>query len=138
MSLSTNFLVSQNGVEMRGYLSPSLAGEQVELYVNSFNSPLVKLATVETDNEGSYTYFWDSPPGGIYSIRANWSGDEDYNGVDSNVDSLVVFPSEFLYVGVLLVFFLTILLIVILETRSKSKDKNGFENWDYSDYPTNY
>ena len=137
MSLSTNFLVSQNGVEMRGSLSPSLAGEQVELYVNSFNSPLVKLATVQTDNEGSYTYFWDSPPGGIYSIRANWSGDEDYNGADSNVDSLVVFPSEFLYVGVLLVFFLTILLIVILETRSKSKNKDGFENWDYSDYPTN-
>lgn len=137
MSLSTNFVVSQSGVELNGSLSPSLPGKEVTLYVNSFNSPLVMLATVVTDSQGSYSYIWDSPPGGIYSVRANWSGDEDYTGADSNVFRLVVFPSEFLYIGVVLIFFFTILLIVVLETRNKSKKKESFEDWDFADYPSN-
>ncbi|MBT8171976.1 Ig-like domain-containing protein [Candidatus Bathyarchaeota archaeon] len=138
MSFSTNFVISQSTVEMNGSLYPSLAEKKVTLYVSSFNSPIIPLATVVTDSEGYYSYTWDSPPGGIYSVRANWSGDEDYTGADSSIFRIVVFPSEFLYIGIVLIFFSTILLIVVLETRNKSKNQESFDEWDFADYPQDF
>jgi len=139
MSLSTNFAVSQNGVEISGSLSPSLAGETVTLYVSSLGSPLVMLATVVTDSNGQYSHIWHDPPGGIYSVRANWSGDEDYSGADSSTFRLIIIPSELVMVGVILVFFLVILLIVTLATRGgKSEKQETFEEWDFADYPEDF
>jgi hypothetical protein len=139
MSLSTNFAVSQNGVEISGSLSPSLAGETVTLYVSSMSSPLVMLATVVTDANGQYSHIWHDPPGGIYSVRANWSGDEDYSGADSSTFRLIIIPSELVMVGIILVFFLVILLIVTLATRGKTSEKQeNFEEWDFADYPEDF
>jgi len=139
MSLSTNFAVSQNDVEISGSLSPSLAGETVTLYVSSLGSPLVMLATVVTDSNGQYSHIWHAPPGGIYSVRANWSGDEAYSGADSSTFRLVVLPSELLMIGVTLIFFLVILLIVTLATRGgKSEKQETFKEWDFADYPEDF
>ncbi|MCK4885631.1 Ig-like domain repeat protein, partial [Candidatus Bathyarchaeota archaeon] len=133
------FVVSQGDIEITGSLSPSLAGETVTLYVSSLGSPLSMLATVETDNNGRYSYTWDSPPGGIYSVRANWSGDEDYSSADSSAFSLVVIPSELLTVGIILIIFLVILLVVSLVTRGKtSENMETFEEWDFADYPQDF
>jgi len=139
MSLSTNFAVFQNDVKISGSLSPSLAGETVTLYVSSLGSPLSMLATVVTDSNGQYSCTWYSPPGGIYSVRANWSGDDDYSGADSSTFRLVVLPSELLMIGVTLIFFLVILLIVTLATRGgKSENSEIFEEWDFADYPEDF
>jgi len=135
MSLSTNLAVSQNDVVIQGQLSPSLAGEPVTLYVSSFGSPLVKLATVETDNNGQYTHIWHSPPGGIYTIRANWSGDENYSSADSSTFSLIVVPSELIMAGAILLVFSAILLVVTLATRgAKTGSQELFEEWDFAEY----
>lgn len=139
MSLSTNFAVFQNNVEIRGSLSPSLAGETVTLYVSSLGSPLTILATVVTDSNGQYCYTWYSPPGGIHSVRANWSGDDEYSGADSSTFRLVVVPSEFLMVGITLIFFLVILLIVMLATRGgASENLETFEELDFADYTQDF
>jgi len=139
MSLSTNFAVFQNDVKISGSLSPSLAGETVTLYVSSLGSPLSMLATVVTDSNGQYSCTWYSPPGGIYSVRANWSGDDDYSGADSSTFRLVVLPSELLMIGVTLIFFLVIFLIVTLATRGgKSENSEIFEEWDFADYPEDF
>ena len=122
MSLSTNFAVFQNNVEIRGSLSPSLAGENVTLYVSSFGSTLTMLATVITDSNGQYYYTWYSPPGGVHSVRANWSGDDEYSGADSSTFRLVVVPAEYVMVGVTLIVFLVILLIVTLATRGRTSE----------------
>jgi hypothetical protein len=119
MSLSTNLTIFQSNVEISGLLSPSLAGKNVTLYTNSFDTPSVVLATVVTNSDGYYSYTWESPPGGIYSIRANWSGDEDYHAADSRTFKLVVVPVELLLIGVTLVIFVASLIIVSLGTRKK-------------------
>ena len=139
MSLSTNFVISQKYVEIAGSLSPSLAGETVTLYISSMGSPLVMLATVVTEADGQYSYVWESPAGGIYSVRANWSGDDDYRGVDSSTFRLIVIPSELFMIGAVLVFFLVILLVVTLLTRRKPAETQGtFEDWDFADYPQDF
>jgi hypothetical protein len=140
MALSTNFAVLQNNVEIRGTLSPSLAGENVTLYVSSFGSSLTKLATVVTDNNGQYNYMWRSPPGGVHSVRANWSGDEEYSGADSSIFRVVVVPFEYLMVGVTLTVFLFILIIVTLATRGASSEnlKALKKELELADYPQDF
>jgi hypothetical protein len=139
IALSTNFVVTQNIVEITGSLSPSLAGETVSLYISSMDLPTVTLASVTTDANGKYSYVWNSPAGGIYSVRANWSGDEDYNGTDSSIFRLFVLPSEFLMIGIFLIAILVILIVVTLATRRKTSDKHeNFEDWDFVDYPQDY
>ncbi len=139
MSLSTNFAVFQNEVEITGSLSPSLAGENVTLYISSMGSPLVTLTTVETDENGQYSHSWLSPPGGIYSVRANWSGDEDYSGADSSTFNLIVIPDELVIMGIVVIIFAVILLVVTLATRESKKEKQeNFEDWDFADYPDDF
>ena len=139
MSLSTNLVFNQKYVEINGQLSPTLDGETVTLYINSIGSPLVMLATVETKSDGSYSYFWESPPGGVYTVRANWSGDENYSSADSTSLRLVVIPSELLMVSSILGVFILILLIVVLLTRKKASEKEEtFEDWDFADYPQEF
>ncbi|MCW4016091.1 MAG: Ig-like domain-containing protein [Candidatus Bathyarchaeota archaeon] len=136
MSLSTDFVVAQEGVEITGSVLPSLAGENVTLYVSSGGSPLVMLASVLTDSNGEYSYIWESPASGVYSIRATWSGDEVYSGADSSTFSLVVISSEFVIIGGVLAAFIVILIIVTLSTRKKvDKEQETFEDWDFADYP---
>ncbi len=136
VSLSTNFAVANNNVKISGSLSPSLAGETVTLYVSSMGSPLTLLTTVVTDSNGEYSYNWDSPPGGVYSVKAKWSGDDDYSSAASNMFRLVVIPSELLMIGITLIFLLVILLIVNRITREKTPKKTGTsEDWELTDYP---
>jgi hypothetical protein len=139
MSLSTNFAVFENGIEMSGLLSPSLGGEKVTFYASSIGSPLVMLGSVITDSNGYYSYIWESPPGGIFSIRANWSGDEDYHGVDSNIFQLIVLPTELVAVVTILIMFFVILIIVtVLTKKRKSKTQQSFKDWDFADYPQDF
>ena len=81
------------------------------------------LATVITDSNGQYSYTWYSPPGGVHSVRANWSGDDEYSGADSDTFRLVVVPTEYVMVGATLIIFLVILLIVMLATRGATSEK---------------
>jgi hypothetical protein len=139
MSLSTNLDFFQNDVQISGTLSPTLTGETVTLYVSSMGSPLVKLATVETDEKGQYTHTWNAPPGGIYSVRANWSGDDDYSGADSSTFSLIVIPSELVMAGITLIIFMAILIVVTLATKGKTtENQETFEDWDFADYPNDF
>jgi hypothetical protein len=139
MELSTNLAISQNEIKITGALSPSLAGETVTLYVSSLSSQLNMLAKVETDSNGHYSYTWKSPPSGIHTLRANWSGDDEYSGVDSSTSKLVVVSSEYMMIGGTLIFFLVILLIVSLATRGgKTENEQAFEEWDTADYSQDF
>ena len=136
MMLSTSFLVSQNDITISGSLSPSLGGENVTLYVGSMGSPLTLLTTVVTGPDGSYSHTWQSPPGGIYSVRASWSGDENYYSADSSTFRLIVIPAELLTLGLIVIFCLVILIVVSLATRgSLEEEQKTFEELEFSDNP---
>ena len=137
MSLSTNFVVSESSVEITGSISPSLAGENVTLYVSSIGSALSSLATVITDASGNYFYSWDSPNGGIYSVRANWSGDENYSGADSSTFSLIVIPLSVLLMGGAIIF--ALLIFAIFMRAKKTATSENFETFDeFEDFPEDF
>lgn len=139
ISLSASFTMSNNHVEILGSIYPPLSGENITLYVSSMGSPVTMLATVSTDSNGYYSHTWQNPSGGIYLIRSNWSGDENYSGADSNTSRLVVIPSELLIGGILLISFLVVLIIVSLATRGKSKEsQEAFEDWELMTSPEGF
>lgn len=117
LSVSSNFVIGGNNFQIVGTLAPALEGENVTLYSSSFSSTITKIATVMTDSNGHFSYSWDSPPGGVYSIRASWSGDTNYAGSDSSISQVVILPFQWLLIGGLIFFFLIVLLIVSLATR---------------------
>lgn len=133
LSVSPNFVIAQNEIQITGSLSPTLEGKNVTLYISSFGSPLTRLATVITDSYGHYSYTWDSPPGGLYNIRANWSGDADYAGADSGISQLVIVPFLWLMIGAIVIFFLIVLVIVSLASRGNEIEKmEELEDWGFT------
>jgi hypothetical protein len=139
INLSTSFAVAQNDVKITGSLYPSLAGENVTLYLSSIGSPSTLLATVVTDADGGYSYDWISPPSGIYSIKAKWSGDDDYNSADSTTFQLLVIPSELLIIVITIIFLLIVLLIVNMTTQEKTSHKQeASRDWEIEDYPQDF
>lgn len=120
LSASTEFAIAQNEIQIIGSLSPSLEGENITLYFSSYGSVLNQIATIKTNSLGRFSYTWDSPPGGIYSIRANWSGDSNYIGSDCSISRVVIIPMEWVMMGGILIFSLIILGIVVLATRGSS------------------
>ena len=134
LSVSSKFAIAENDIQIMGSLSPALEGQNVTLYVSSFGSPLIRLATVETDHNGRYSHTWHSPPGGIYSVRANWSGDADYAGADSGISQLVIIPFEWLMMGAIVIFFLIVLLIVSFATQGNGTQKvEAPEDWEFTE-----
>ncbi len=135
ISASTEFAIAQNDIQIMGSLSPSLEGENITLYFSSYGSTLNKIATIQTNSVGSFSYTWNSPPGGIYSIRANWSGDANYIGSDSSISRIVIVPFEWLIMGGTLFLFLVILFIVVLATRgSGTPTIESIQEWDSDEY----
>jgi len=135
LSVPSTFVISENSVEIIGLLSPGLEGKNVTLYVSSFSSSLTRLATVLTDSNGCYSYTWQSPPGGIYSIRANWSGDADYAGADSGISRVVIIPFLWLLMGAIFFVCLIVLLILYLLTRGNEIQKVAApEDWGLAEY----
>lgn len=130
MSLSSNFAVTQNDIEISGALSPSLAGQTVTLYASALGSPLTVLATVETDFEGEYSYVWHSTPSGFYSIIAKWSGDDDYSSTASSTFRLIVIPPELMIIGVILILLVVILVVVNFATRGITMKQETPEDWE--------
>jgi len=130
LSVSSKFVIGENNFQVMGFLAPALEGENVTIYASSFSSPLAKIATIITDSNGRFSYNWDSPPGGVYSIRANWSGDTNYAGSDGSISQVVIMPLLWLIVGALIFFFLIVLLIVSLATRGIETQKlEAFEDF---------
>jgi hypothetical protein len=103
LTTSTTFLVQGNLVTLSGQLSPVLQNETVLIYVKANSMPWTELATVTTDTSGRFTCAW-IPDGGIDYVRANWSGNDDYAGADSQTQTLTVLSTFFVVLlGVTLV-----------------------------------
>jgi hypothetical protein len=135
LSVSPTFAITETNIEIIGLLSPALEGRNVTLYLSSFGSSLTRLATVLTDSKGRYSYTWQSPPGGIYSIRANWSGDADYAGAETGISRLIIMPFLWLIMGTITFICLIVLLILHLATRGNGTQKvDATENWGFTEY----
>jgi len=135
LTLSTSFVFTGSTVTIGGSISPALLGKNVTLYVSSNGAPFRVLATVTTGSEGKYLYIWRSASEGTHSVRASWSGDDVYTGADSNTQTLMVIPVEWLMMGGMIIFSLGILLVVTLAMRRKPiGEPEAYEESEIANY----
>jgi hypothetical protein len=136
LTLSAKFVFTGSDITISGSISPVLSGKNVTLYVSSNGSPFRVLATVTTGSNGKYLYMWRSSSGGTYLVRASWYGDDVYTGADSTLQTLVVFPLEWLMMGGMVIFSLSILLVVTWAMRTKPlEEPEAHEELEVADYP---
>jgi len=136
LTVSTKFVFTGSTVTISGSISPILSGKNVTLYVSSNGSPFRMLATVTTGSNGKYLYMWHSSSGGTYLVRASWYGDDVYTGADSTIQTLIVVPLEWLMMGGMIIFSLSILLVITWAMRTKpSEESEAYEELEVADYP---
>lgn len=135
LSVSSSFVFTGSAFTVSGSISPGLSGENVTLYVSSNGSPFRVAATVTTGSDGKYLYLWRLSSVGAYSVRASWSGDDDYTGADSTLQTFMVVPFEWVLMGGIVILSLAILLVVTLAMRTKpAGEPEGYEEQESADY----
>jgi hypothetical protein len=119
---SSTFVFQGWSVTFSGQLSPALQNENITIYARINNSPWIALGTATTDSSGRFTYVWMTDAAGICYVRASWSGNENYIGADSPVQTLTIVSTFFTILLAVSVALACIGLAVYLTTR---KTKQG-------------
>jgi hypothetical protein len=88
--ISPTYLIQGGTVTLSGQLSPPLQNKTVTIYIKANNSPWIVLGTVTTNYGGFFTYVWNAEAAGISYIRASWSGNDDYAGADSPIQTVTI------------------------------------------------
>ena len=116
---------------INGILSPKIEGQHIVIFSSSNNSPWTEIVTVQTDSDGSFQYLWETGYSGSISVRASWSGNNEFSGTISATKTAIVIPS----VVVQLVILFTIIgiagCILIAITRRTKIEEIQPEYWDY-------
>ncbi|MEM3730196.1 MAG: hypothetical protein QW667_04725 [Candidatus Bathyarchaeia archaeon] len=125
LEISSTFLIEGNTLTICGELSPALQGETISIYIKVNNLPWALLGTALTDSTGKFTYIWNSNVAGVCLIRASWSGNEDYVGADSKIQTITILSTFFIFFIVVTAILIFIgVIIFITSSRPKVQGPN--------------
>jgi len=93
--ISSTYLIQGSTVTISGRLSSAFQNKTVTIYVKVDISPWAVLGTAVTDYDGYFMYVWNAEAAGICYIRASWSGDIDYAGADSPIQTVMILSRFF-------------------------------------------
>ena len=83
----------QNGaITLHGQLNPEMPNENVTLYARVNSSPWTIIGTAITQSNGSFEYLWTPEAAGLHTIRAAWTGNDQYTGAISLSRSATIIP----------------------------------------------
>jgi hypothetical protein len=114
--ISPIYLIQGGTVTLSGQLSPPLQNRTVTIYIKINNSPWIVLDTITT-NHGYFTYAWNTEDAGICYIRSSWSGNDDYAGADSPIQTVTVLYTFFVLLLVITAILVCVGIIVFIMSR---------------------
>jgi len=117
LSISPTYLIQGGAVTLSGQLSPALQNKTVSIYIKVNNSPWIVLDTVTTNYGGYFTYVWNSETAGISYIRASWSGNDDYAGADSPIQTVTILSTFFVLLLVITLILVSVGIAVFFISR---------------------
>jgi hypothetical protein len=117
LNVSPSGLVLGNTVAFSGQITPALGNETVTIYMRANSLPWQILGTAKTDSYGRYAFVWDSGTIGIYDVRASWSGNEQYGGADSPIQSITILSTMFVVLLVVVIVMACVGLFVYIASR---------------------
>jgi hypothetical protein len=94
--ISPALLMQGSTITLSGQLSPSLNNETITIYIKINNSPWTVLDTITTNQNGYFTYASILEEAGVWYIRSSWSGNDNYAGADSPVQTVTVLSTFFM------------------------------------------
>jgi hypothetical protein len=115
--ISPTYLIQGGTVTLSGQLSPPLQNRTVTIYIKINNSPWIVLDAITTNHVGCFTYAWNTGDAGICYIRASWSGNNDYAGADSTIQTVTVLSAFFVLLLVITAILVCIGIIVFIMSR---------------------
>lgn len=121
LTVSSTYVVQRSTITLSGKLSPNLQNKTVTIYVKVNNLPWAVLDTVTTGADGRFMYVWNLNAAGVYNVRASWSGDSDYAGADSRIQSVLVFSIFFVSLLVMTVILVCVGVVVFLVSRQSEQ-----------------
>ncbi len=108
-------------VTFKGSLSPTKPGENITIYLGLTGSPWTILGTVQTKNDGTFAYNWESGDAGVYAVRASWAGDNTYAGTTSETISATVLPIFLVtLIAVAIIAFIVAIIAIVASRHSQT------------------
>lgn len=92
LELTPEFSLQNTNLKVRGQLSPAIENQNIIIYTSVNNSPWIELGTVMTDLNGHFNYSWENEFSGGISVRASWSGNDQFAGAISLNKIAIVIP----------------------------------------------
>ena len=114
--ISPTYFIQGGTITLSGQLSPPLQNRTITIYIKINNSPWIVLDTITT-NHGYFTYAWNTEATGICYIRSSWSGNNDYAGADSTIQTVTVLSTFFILLLVITAILVCVGIIVFIMSR---------------------
>lgn len=117
LMLSQSFALQGSQLILSGKLSPSLQNETITIYISVNSSPWTILGSTTTNSDGEFAITWNANAMGICYIRASWSGNEDYAGADSTIQTVTVLSVFFIMILAFTIILVCAGLIIFILSR---------------------
>ena len=92
LEVTPSISIQNSAITLHGQLNPKMSNENVTLYARVNSSPWTVIGTAITQPNGSFEYLWTTETSGSHTIRAAWSGNDEYTGAISLTRSATVIP----------------------------------------------
>ena len=128
LQVSSSFMLADSQLVISGKILPQTSNENVTIQARTNNGSWVTIATVETQQDGSFNYTWQPSADGSVEVQASWEGNSKLNGATSAISSVFVLPLLFILlvlVAVLLVVVLLLVFVVMTRHRRGPSEPNS-------------
>lgn len=125
LHLSTPLLLENGNIQITGQILPCTPNENVSLYGRSNGGNWFTIDSVQTGEDGKFSYDWVIATVGTMEVQASWVGNHQLNGAISAVGNVFVLPLYLL----LLIVTLTVMcmLVIAIFMVNKHNRKNSAE-----------
>jgi hypothetical protein len=92
LEVAPSISIQNSAITLHGQLNPEMPNENVTLYARVNSSPWTIIGTAITQSNGSFEYLWTPEAAGLHTIRAAWTGNDQYTGAISLSRSATIIP----------------------------------------------
>jgi hypothetical protein len=126
LSLSSTLILEDNNVIISGSITPSHSNQDVTIYARGAgDSEWTVLETLSTDSIGHYSYVWSPNSAKTQYISASWSGDTDHAGANSNIQTLIIIPLNWVLVTIISIVSVIMATVIFVAFRHRNIPEEG-------------
>jgi len=128
LELTPKFSLQNTNLNVRGQLSPAIKNQNVTIYASVNNSPWIEIDTIITDLNGHFNYLWKNEFSGSVSVRASWSGNNQFAGAVSPNKNTIIIPSVIIQSAVLfsIVGVAGVILLIIMKRTENDENQSNY------------